>query len=158
MPAPMHVVLQRVRSASVVVAGEVVGAIGTGVLLLVGVEAGDSEADVEALVRKIAALRIFPGRTPMDRTLAEVGGACLVVSQFTLSATVHKGSRPGFSRAEDPARARALFGDFAAGLRQAGLPVETGVFGAAMAVELVNEGPVTLLLRARGGRLQDAAG
>ena len=150
----MHVVLQRVTSASVVVDGATVGAIEHGVLLLVGVEAGDQEADADALVRKIAALRIFPGRTPMDRSLADVEGGCLVVSQFTLAATVRKGNRPGFDKAEDPARAEALYLRVAEGLRGAGLPVATGVFGAHMDVALVNDGPVTLLLRARDGRIQ----
>lgn len=149
----MHVVLQRVRASSVQVGGETVGRIGRGALLLVGVEKGDTHADADVLARKVAALRMFAGRTPMDRTLAEVGGSCLVVSQFTLAATVRRGNRPGFDRAEDPGRAEALYLHFAARLEAAGLPVETGRFAAAMDVHLVNEGPVTFLLRAREGRL-----
>ncbi len=137
-----------------IVDGETVGAIGRGVLLLVGVAAGDTQADVEAVVRKIPKLRIFPGRTPMDRSLADVDGGCLVVSQFTLLGSVRKGNRPGFSAAEDPARAEALYEAVAAGLRAAGLPVAMGRFGAAMAVELVNDGPVTLLLESEGGTLR----
>ena len=105
----MHAVLQRVTESAVRVDSRVVGQIGVGVLLLVGVEKGDEEADADAIARKVAALRIFPGRTPMDRTLSDVGGACLVVSQFTLAGTVRKGNRPGFDRAEDPDRAEALY-------------------------------------------------
>jgi D-tyrosyl-tRNA(Tyr) deacylase len=134
--------------------GAPVGAIDGGVLLLLGVERGDAQADAATLVRKVAALRIFPGRTPLDRTLAEVGGGCLVVSQFTLAASLGKGNRPGFDRAEEPARAEALYEHFVGELRRTGLPVETGRFGASMAVELVNEGPLTLLLRTQAGRIQ----
>lgn len=149
----MKTVLQRVREARVVVDDEVVGRIGRGVLLLVGVERGDTEADAEATARKVAALRIFPGRTPMDLRLADVEGACLVVSQFTLAASLRKGNRPGFDRAEDPERAEALYLRVADGLRAAGLPVETGRFAALMDVELVNEGPVTFLIEVRDGKL-----
>lgn len=133
--------------------GEVVGEIGRGVVLLVGVERGDTEADADATARKVAALRIFPGRTPMDRTLAEVGGAVLVVSQFTLAASLARGNRPSFDGAEDPARAEALYLRVATGLRATGLPVATGRFGASMAVDLTNDGPVTFLLSVRGGRI-----
>jgi D-tyrosyl-tRNA(Tyr) deacylase len=149
----VRTVLQRVTRASVRVAGETVGEIGAGVMLLVGVAKGDTEADADATARKIAALRIFPGKTPMDRTLAEVGGACLVVSQFTLCATLAKGNRPSFEPAEAPARAEALYLRVADALRGAGLPVATGRFGADMAVELVNDGPVTFIVEARGGAL-----
>ena len=150
----MRVVLQRVSEASVVVDGETVGAIGRGVLLLVGVERGDTADDAAVLVSRIARLRIFPeGDRPMHRTLAEVEGGCLVVSQFTLLASLRKGNRPGFDRAEDPAPAAALCDAFAEALRGEGLPVETGRFGADMAVSLVNDGPVTLLLESRDGRM-----
>jgi D-tyrosyl-tRNA(Tyr) deacylase len=149
----VRTVLQRVTRASVRVDGEVVGEIGPGVMLLVGVAKGDTEADADATARKIAALRIFPGKTPMDRTLAEVGGACLVVSQFTLCATLAKGNRPSFEPAEAPARAEALYLRVAEALRGAGLAVATGRFAADMAVELVNDGPVTFLVEARGGAL-----
>jgi D-tyrosyl-tRNA(Tyr) deacylase len=141
------------------VGGEVVGEIGAGVMLLVGVAKGDTEADADATARKIAALRIFPaasalaGKAPMDRTLAEVGGACLVVSQFTLCATLAKGNRPSFEPAEAPARAEALYLRVAEALRAAGLSVATGRFAADMAVELVNDGPVTFIIEARGGAL-----
>lgn len=147
----MRIVLQRVTRAEVRAEGEVIGKIGQGAVLLVGVEAGDTEADVDASVAKISKLRFFPGATPMDRTLAEVGGGCLVVSQFTLAGSVRKGNRPSFTLAEDPSRADALYRRFADGLSAAGLDVSTGRFGASMEVELVNDGPVTLLVRVRGG-------
>src|SRR5580765_5370614 len=136
----MKTVVQRVTRAEVRVGGEVVGRIERGLLLLVGVEKGDADADADATARKIAALRIFPrssplaGRTPMDLTVADVGGACLVVSQFTLCAALGKGNRPSFEPAAD-------------------LAVETGRFGADMAVDLVNDGPVTFWIEARGGAL-----
>ena len=149
----MIVAIQRVSRAEVRVAGAVVGKIGRGLLLFVGVERGDGEADAEVLVRKIAALRIFPGRNPMDVSLKEVNGACLVVSQFTLAGSLHKGNRPGFDRAEDPPRARALYELFTEKLRAENLPVETGQFAADMEVELVNDGPVTFILEARAGAL-----
>jgi D-tyrosyl-tRNA(Tyr) deacylase len=146
-------VVQRVERAKVTVGGEVVGEIGRGVLLLVGVEKGDAEADADATARKIAALRIFGGRTPMDLTLAEVSGACLVVSQFTLCASLSKGNRPSFEPAEAPARAEMLYLRVADGLRAVGLPVATGRFAADMAVELVNDGPVTFLVVTKDGAL-----
>jgi len=149
----MKTVLQRVERAEVRIAGAVVARIGRGVVLLVGVERGDSEADADVTARKIAALRIFAGRTPMDLTLAEVGGACLVVSQFTLAATLAKGNRPSFEPAEAPARAEELYLRVAAQLRAAGVPVETGRFGADMQVDLVNDGPVTFLVFTSGGAL-----
>lgn len=131
----------------------VIGRVGVGVLLLVGVERGDGQADADTTARKVAALRIFPGRTPMDRTLGEVGGGCLVVSQFTLPASLAKGNRPSFEPAEAPERAEALYLRVAAQLREAGLPVETGRFGADMDVDLVNDGPVTFLIFTAGGAL-----
>lgn len=150
----MKTVLQRVREAHVRVGDEIVGRIGPGVVLLVGVEKGDTEADADATVRKIAGLRCFPGATPMDRTLADVGGACLVVSQFTLAATLRKGNRPGFDRAEEPARAESLYERVVAGLRAAGLAVETGRFAALMEVHLVNDGPVTFVIQVQGGTIR----
>jgi D-tyrosyl-tRNA(Tyr) deacylase len=152
-------VVQRVTRAQVSVGGAVVAAVARGVLLLVGVEKGDAEADADATARKIAALRIFPspsalaGKAPMDLTLAEIGGGCLVVSQFTLCASLAKGNRPSFEPAEATARAEALYLRVAEGLRAAGLPVALGRFGADMAVELVNDGPVTFLVVAKDGAL-----
>ncbi|HVR01476.1 MAG TPA: D-aminoacyl-tRNA deacylase [Polyangia bacterium] len=155
----MKTVVQRVTRAQVSVDGAIVAAVARGVMLLVGVEKGDGEADADATARKIAALRIFPspstspGKAPMDLTLAEIGGGCLVVSQFTLCASLAKGNRPSFEPAEAPARAEALYLRVAEGLRAAGLLVALGRFGADMAVELVNDGPVTFLVVARDGAL-----
>jgi D-tyrosyl-tRNA(Tyr) deacylase len=149
-------VLQRVARAEVRVAGEAVGAIGRGVLVLVGIEKGDSDADVDTTVRKLAALRMFPGRTPMDLSLTEAGAACLVVSQFTLAASLAKGNRPSFEPAEEPGRADMLYQRMTSGLRAIGLTVETGRFGADMQVELVNDGPVTFLIFTRDGALVKA--
>lgn len=149
----MIVALQRVARAEVRVGDAVVGRIDRGLLLLVGVARGDAEADADVLARKVAALRVFPGRTPMDLDVKAAGGACLVVSQFTLVGSLHKGNRPGFDRAEDPPRARALYERMAEQLRALGVPVETGQFAADMQVELVNDGPVTFLLEARAGAL-----
>jgi D-tyrosyl-tRNA(Tyr) deacylase len=159
----MKTVVSRVSRAEVRVDGQVVGQVGRGVLLLVGVERGDTEADARVTARKIAGLRIFPGPAPkregagpggaakMDLDLAAVGGGCLVISQFTLAGTVRKGRRPGFDGAEAPAVAEALYLRVAEELRAHGLPVQTGRFGAFMEVELVNDGPVTLLVFARDG-------
>ena len=152
----MRTLLQRVSRAEVRVDGAAVGAIGAGVVLLVGVEKGDGAADADETARKVLALRFFPGRTPMDRTLAEVGGSALVVSQFTLAASLTKGNRPSFDAAEAPDAAEALYLRVAEALRAGGLPVETGRFGAHMEVDLVNDGPVTFLLCVRGGRVVDA--
>ena len=149
----MRTVVQRVQRAEVRVDGEAVGTIATGALLLVGVESGDTEDDAVATAKKIAAMRFFPGATPMDRTLADVGGACLVVSQFTLAAALRKGNRPSFTRAEQPEVAESLYLRVADELRATGLEVQTGAFGADMKVELVNDGPVTFLLFVRDGRV-----
>ncbi len=146
----MRAVVQRVSRASVAVAGELVGAIERGFLVLVGVAVDDGEADADALARKIAGLRIFDDPSgAMNLGLAEVGGAVLVVSQFTLLGDVRKGRRPSFVAAARGAPAQALYERVAAGLRAAGLPVGTGRFGADMAVELVNDGPVTILIDTR---------
>jgi D-tyrosyl-tRNA(Tyr) deacylase len=147
-------VIQRVSRASVRVDGEVVGAVERGAMLLVAVERGDALADAIATAKKIASLRFFPGATPMDRTLAEVGGGVLVISQFTLAGTLRKGRRPSFDGAELPERARALYEAVAEALRAEGLTVATGRFAAHMEVELVNDGPVTFLLRSVAGQVQ----
>src|SRR3954467_1568149 len=125
----MKTVIQRVTRAEVRVGDEVVGRIGRGLALLVGVEKGDSPADADATARKIAALRVFAGRTPMDVDLAGAGAACLVISQFTLAASLAKGNRPSFEPAEEPARAAVLYERVIEQLRNAGLPVATGRFG-----------------------------
>jgi D-tyrosyl-tRNA(Tyr) deacylase len=143
----MRALLQRVSTASVEVAGERVGEIGDGLLALVAAGVGDGRPDALRLARKIAALRVFgdaEGR--MNRSLAEVGGAVLCVSQFTLYADTRRGNRPGFTAAAPPDLGRELVDDVAAELRSLGLSVETGRFGAEMRVSLVNEGPVTIWL------------
>jgi D-tyrosyl-tRNA(Tyr) deacylase len=149
----MIAVVQRVSRAEVRVDGEVVGKVGLGLAVLVGVERGDGQADADALARKLVALRIFPGRTPMDLSIKDVAGGCLVVSQFTLAGSTRKGNRPSFDRAEDPALAQSLYEYLAAQIRKEGIEVATGRFAAHMEVELVNDGPVTFVLQARGGTL-----
>lgn len=146
----MRVVLQRVKQASVEVAGQEVGKIGRGICLLVGIEKGDSQQDAEYLARKAVELRIFPDSAgKMNLSLEEVGGEVLAVSQFTLVASTKKGRRPGFDRAEEPGRAAELFEAFVRMLRARDLRVETGVFQALMDVHLINEGPVTFILESR---------
>jgi D-tyrosyl-tRNA(Tyr) deacylase len=139
----MRAVVQRVSRARSTPGG----AIGPGVCVLLGVAAGDSTTDAERLAAKIARLRIFAdaaGR--FDRSLLDTGGAALVVSQFTLLADTAKGNRPSFTSAAQPEEAEPLYERFAAALRALGVPVETGIFGTHMAVELVNDGPVTIVL------------
>jgi D-tyrosyl-tRNA(Tyr) deacylase len=148
----MKAVLQRVREARVTVAGADVGAIGAGILLLLGVEKGDGEADVDRLVRKVVELRIFEdGAGKMNLSLLETGGALLVVSQFTLAGNCEKGRRPSFDTAAPPAEGRRLYELFVERARQTGVPVATGVFQAEMQVALVNDGPVTFILESRRG-------
>ena len=143
----MRAVVQREREARVTVDGGAVGEIGAGLCVLVGVAEGDGEAAAERLAGKVARLRIFENEAgKFDRSLLDTGGAALVVSQFTLIADTAKGNRPSFSHAAPPAEAEPLVELFAAALRDLGVPVETGVFGARMTVELANEGPVTILL------------
>ncbi|MBL9078126.1 MAG: D-tyrosyl-tRNA(Tyr) deacylase [Planctomycetes bacterium] len=149
----MITVVQRVGWARVTVAGETVGEIGRGLVLLVGVERGDTAADADATARKVAALRLFPDAKPMDRSVAEIGGSCLVVSQFTLAAELRHGNRPDFTAAAEPALAAPLYDRVAGQLAAAGLPVATGRFGAAMQVELGNDGPVTIVLTVRDGKV-----
>ena len=143
----MRAVVQRVSQASVSVEGEVVGAIGRGVVVLVGVTHGDTEEQAVWLARKIAGLRIFEDDAgKINAGLLEVDGAALVISQFTLYADARKGRRPGFTDAAPPGVAEPLVEHFAQALRNHGVPVETGVFGAHMLVEIHNDGPVTILL------------
>ncbi|MXX31689.1 MAG: D-tyrosyl-tRNA(Tyr) deacylase [Chloroflexi bacterium] len=143
----MRVVLQRVSRASVAVDGREIGAIDAGLLILVGVADGDGEAQAEALAAKIAGLRIFAdaeGR--FNHSVRDVGGSALVVSQFTLHADVRKGRRPSFTTAARPEIAEPLVEYFAESLHSHAVPVETGAFGAMMSVELVNDGPFTIVI------------
>ena len=143
----MRALVQRVSEARVTVAGEVTGEIGAGLLILVCAMEGDGDDLPARLAAKIAKLRIFrddDGR--MNRSLLDTGGAALVVSQFTLAADTSRGNRPGFSTAAPPERGEALYEAFAHALRDLGIPVATGRFGADMAVSLVNDGPVTIPL------------
>lgn len=145
----MKTVLQRVSRASVTVDGRIVGSIdGSGLMILIGVEQGDTEKDSVYLAQKSTELRIFNDEAgKMNLSLMDVGGGCLVVSQFTLAADWRKGRRPGFSRAAAPAEGERLYLHFVEQLKSLGVKkVETGVFGADMKVELVNDGPVTMLL------------
>lgn len=145
----MRVVLQRVTSARVSVGGETVGSIRRGVLLLVGVTHADTPERADALAAKIATLRIFPddaGRSGFDKSLLDIGGEALVVSQFTLYGDARKGRRPDFVQAARPEAAAPLIERFCQRLRSHGVPVSTGIFGAEMQVALVNDGPVTLTL------------
>jgi D-tyrosyl-tRNA(Tyr) deacylase len=146
----MRAVLQRVTRASVEVAGECVGRIGHGWLVLLGVARGDTDRDADWLAEKVAHLRAFEDEQgKMNRDVAQTGGGVLVVSQFTLLADCRAGRRPSFTEAADPAEAERLYLRFADCLAAAGLPVEKGVFRAMMKVELVNDGPVTFLLDSR---------
>lgn len=142
----MRIVLQRVSQARVEVDGAVTGAIGRGLLLLLGVGAGDTEKDADYLVGKTLSFRIFSDEAgKMNRSVNEVGGAILVVSQFTLYGDLRKGRRPSFDRAAPPESARALYEYFVAQLRATGITVATGVFQAEMQVHLTNEGPSTFI-------------
>ncbi len=143
----MRAVLQRVSRASVVVGDEVIGAVGLGLLVLLGVAPDDTEDDVRRLADKIVGLRIFADEADkMNRSVADVGGGVLVVSQFTLYGDCRKGRRPSFVGAAGPEIAVPLYEAFVNAIRAQGIPVATGRFGAMMRVELVNEGPVTLIL------------
>jgi D-tyrosyl-tRNA(Tyr) deacylase len=144
----MKALVQRVLEAEVRVEGTAVGAIGPGVLLFLGVEQGDGAAQIPRLVERVLGLRIFPGdEKPLDRSLSEVGGGLLVVSQFTLAADTRRGRRPSFSSAAPPAVAEPLYEAFLEeARRQHGGSVEAGRFGADMKVALVNDGPLTFWL------------
>ena len=148
----MRAAVQRVSSARVRVGDRVTGEIAAGLLVLVGVGQGDTEADGRYVAAKIRDIRIFPSEDdsrPMDRSVVDVGGSVLVVSQFTLYGDVRRGRRPAFDEAAAPDEARALYEALVRELRAAQVPVETGEFRATMQVELVNEGPVTILIDSR---------
>lgn len=146
----MRAVIQRVSSAAVRVDGDTVGEIGAGLLVLLGVAPGDGEVQVHWLARKIAGLRVFERQGRMDASLLDLGGEALVVSQFTLYGDCRKGRRPSFTHAAPPELAEPLYASFCDALRDLGVPVSTGRFGAQMEVYLINDGPVTLSLEAPG--------
>ena len=143
----MKVVLQRVKQASVEIGGRLHCRIGQGVCLLVGVEKGDSMDDADRAANKIVDLRIFPDEQgKMNLSLLDKGGQVLAVSQFTLAGSTAKGRRPSFDKAEEPERAKRIFNSFVQKMKDRGLEVEKGVFGALMDVCLINDGPVTFIL------------
>lgn len=143
----MRAVVQRVSRAQVAVDGEIVGEVGRGLLVLLGVTHADTEVDADYLADKIAVLRVFEDENgKMNLDVASIGGGILVVSQFTLYGDVRRGKRPSFDAAAKPERARELYKYFVARIRAAGLPCQTGRFQEMMEVELVNDGPVTILL------------
>jgi D-tyrosyl-tRNA(Tyr) deacylase len=144
----MRVVVQRVSSASVTIAGRVAGRIDRGLLVLLGIEAADTAADGDWLAGKLVALRIFADEGgQMNKSVADIGGGILLVSQFTLHASTRKGTRPSFNAAARPEHAQPLYQQFIVQLSAAlGRPVQTGEFGAMMEVALVNDGPVTLVI------------
>jgi D-tyrosyl-tRNA(Tyr) deacylase len=143
----VRAVVQRVSSARVVVDADIVGEIGAGLCVLLGVARSDGEEETARLAGRIARLRIFENEEGrFDRSLLDLGGAAVVVSQFTLIADTAKGNRPSFSGAAPPEQAEPLYERFCDHLRALGVPVSTGVFGARMAVELANDGPVTIVL------------
>ena len=146
----MRAVLQRVSRASVSVDSDVIGHIDRGLVVFLGVAAGDGPADIEYITSKVAEVRVFPdddGR--MDRSVADAGGALLVISQFTLLGDVRKGRRPAFDAAERPAEAETAYDEVVRRLRETGVRVETGRFRAHMVIDVVNDGPVTILVDSR---------
>ena len=141
----MRTLIQRVTRASVTVDGQVIGRIGEGLLILICAMRGDGEPQADRLAAKIARLRIFRDEAgKMNRSLSDIGGGALVVSQFTLAGDTSRGNRPGFSAAAPPDQGERLYEYFADQLQEQGIPVQRGRFGADMAVELVNDGPVTI--------------
>ena len=143
----MRAVVQRVTEARVEVDGQVTGAIGPGLLVLLGIAKSDTRADAQYLADKILGLRIFADQAgKMNLDVVEAGGSVLIVSQFTLYGDVRKGRRPGFDRAAEPEMARRLYEYYVEAVRSRNVPVQTGVFQARMSVQLINDGPVTILL------------
>ena len=151
----MRAVIQRVARASVTVDDEKVGEVGPGLLLLLGVSHDDGIAEAEALVDKMLGMRIFPDDDlKMNRSVVDIAGSVLVVSQFTLLADVRKGRRPSFTNAAPPEQAATLIDDLVALIADRGVPVATGTFGAMMDVDLLNAGPVTIVIDVADGRVQ----
>ena len=152
----MKVVIQRVSSASVSVNNQLISKIGLGFLILLGIEAGDSTTDSKTLVAKISKLRIFPDdKDKMNRSIIDVAGQILLVSQFTLCALTRHGNRPSFTNAMAPDIAERMYLDFGKSLESLGIPVCYGQFGAMMDVSLVNDGPVTIIIKTRNGEIID---
>lgn len=151
----MKVVVQRVKKANVTVDGQVIGEIDHGLLVLLGIAEGDTEKDIETIVNKLVHLRIFEDENgKMNHSLLDVGGALLSVSQFTLYGDVRKGRRPSFSKAAKPEEAKRLYERFNEYVKEQGVQLETGEFGAMMDVSLINHGPVTFILESKDGILQ----
>lgn len=147
---PMKAVLQRVRAASVTVDGQTIAAVSQGIVVLLGVAKGDTERDVAYMTDKIPRLRIFSDEVgKMNRSVADVGGELLIISQFTLAGETHHGRRPSFENAAPPDDAKKCYESVARGIHEQGLTVRTGRFGAAMVVTLENDGPVTIVLDSR---------
>lgn len=145
----MRVLIQRVKSSLVEVDGKIISRIGLGMNLLVGIASTDTEAEINWMCQKCLNLRLFPevsGGDRLEKSVVEIAGEILVVSQFTLYANCKKGLSPSFSRAAEPDIAKSLYEQFVSGLKQSGLNIETGQFGAIMQVSIFNDGPVTLLL------------
>jgi len=146
----MKALLQRVSSAKVEVNGQVAGEIGNGLLVFLCAVKGDTEKDLDHIVKKVSRIRIFGDAAgKMNLSVSDLAGEVLAVSQFTLAASTRKGNRPSFEEAEEPGRAKEAYELFIRRLKDLGIPVRTGVFGAAMAVSLTNDGPVTVLIDSR---------
>lgn len=146
----MRAVIQRVSKASVTVEGRVTGSIGAGLAVLIGIAPDDGAEDIDFMVRKLLNLRIFPDKDGrFDLSLSDIGGAVLLVSQFTLFGDCRKGNRPSFSRAADPEAAELIYESMIMKLEETGIIVSSGIFGAHMEVNIVNDGPVTLILDSR---------
>lgn len=152
----MRAVVQRAKSANVKVAGETIGEIDQGLVVLLGITKADTEKDVQALVQKLIHLRIFEDdEDKMNESLMDKGGSILSISQFTLYADIRKGRRPSFTKAAHPDIARELYNTFNEQLKEQGVHVETGSFGAMMDVELINDGPVTIIMETENGTIID---